>query len=124
MQRSKGAGDVRGRGIVVLGLVFLSDQKTCAPLPFPHPNLSLYYYRLRRGLSVQHGKPLASSVSTAQAARAPTPPLSPVSRLGSVGSTPVVGFGSRRRPPRSRAGGQGWLEVENMGKVEAGSCNY
>lgn len=43
-KRSRGCS---GRGIVVLGLVFLSDQKTCAPLPFPHPNLSLFYYRLR-----------------------------------------------------------------------------
>lgn len=47
LQRSKGAGPRLGSGIGVLGLVFLSDQKTCAPLPFPHPNLSLYYYRLR-----------------------------------------------------------------------------
>lgn len=38
-----------GRGIVGLGLVFLVWSETCAPLPFPHPNLSLYYYRLARG---------------------------------------------------------------------------
>lgn len=28
---------------------FLVWSETCAPLPFPHPNLSLYYYRLARG---------------------------------------------------------------------------
>lgn len=39
-----------GEGIVGLGLVFfLVWSETCAPLPFPHPNLSLYYYRLARG---------------------------------------------------------------------------
>lgn len=43
-KRSRGCW---GRGILVLGLVFLSDQRTCAPPPFPHPDLSLYYYRLR-----------------------------------------------------------------------------